>query len=232
MPGAPTIYYGDEVALSGDDDPDNRRTYPWTDLGGNPDTAMFSHYQALAGIREANPALVAGDFQVLLADDASGVVAYGRKTASQAAVVIINRGASPQTGKVPVGGFLPDGIVLQAAYVVGSGSAMPVTVANGMLIGTVGPNSALLLVTGTIDLTPLEAPTGLVISNEGNAEVGLTWNGVPGAASYNVYRSPVSGGGWVKANDAPLNGTSFTDTGLANAKPYYFAVTAVDMTVN
>ena len=31
MPGAPTIYYGDEVALTGDDDPDDRRTYPWAD---------------------------------------------------------------------------------------------------------------------------------------------------------------------------------------------------------
>ena len=27
-----------------------------------------------------------------------------------------------------------------------------------------------------------------------------------GAASYNVYRSPLSGGGWVRANDAPVTG--------------------------
>ena len=26
MPGAPTVYYGDEVGVTGDDDPDDRRT--------------------------------------------------------------------------------------------------------------------------------------------------------------------------------------------------------------
>ena len=48
MPGAPTVYYGDEVGLTGDDDPDDRRTYPWADLGGTPDTALLAHYTALA----------------------------------------------------------------------------------------------------------------------------------------------------------------------------------------
>ena len=51
VPGAPTVYYGDEVGMTGDDDPDDRRTYPWADLGGTPDTALFSHYQSLAALR-------------------------------------------------------------------------------------------------------------------------------------------------------------------------------------
>ena len=51
VPGAPTVYYGDEVGITGDDDPDDRRTYPWADLGGSPDTALFAHYQALASLR-------------------------------------------------------------------------------------------------------------------------------------------------------------------------------------
>ena len=42
LPGAPTIYYGDEVALTGADDPDDRRTYPWADLGGVPDQSMYT----------------------------------------------------------------------------------------------------------------------------------------------------------------------------------------------
>ena len=29
LPGAPTLYYGDEAGLCGWTDPDNRRTYPW-----------------------------------------------------------------------------------------------------------------------------------------------------------------------------------------------------------
>jgi hypothetical protein len=55
---------------------------------------------------------------------------------------------------------------------------------------------------------------------------------VPGAASYDVYRSPLSGGGWVKANDAPVTGTTFTATGLENAVATYFVVRAVDAAGN
>lgn len=35
---------------------------------------MFSHYQSLAGLRKQNAALTAGDFRVLLADDAADTV--------------------------------------------------------------------------------------------------------------------------------------------------------------
>ncbi|HLF87893.1 MAG TPA: alpha-amylase family glycosyl hydrolase [Anaerolineales bacterium] len=227
LPGAPTVFYGDEVGMTGDDDPDDRRTYPWGDLGGNPDLAMFDHYQTLAALRQQYPALVDGNFQILLADDASEVVAYGRKTGSQAAVVIVNRGDTEQSGAISVAGFLPDGVTLQSAYVVGSGGPASVTVSNGELNGTVGPRSALLLVTGLIDLTPPNAPSNLMVTNEGDAQVSLSWNSVPGAAGYTLYRSPLSGGGWVEMGSG-LTGTSFTDTGLVNGKNYYYVVTASD----
>src|SRR6185436_15968590 len=29
LPGAPSVYYGDEVGLTGDSEPDSRRPYPW-----------------------------------------------------------------------------------------------------------------------------------------------------------------------------------------------------------
>ncbi len=86
---------------------------------------MFTHYQILANLRKTNTVLTHGDFRVLLADDASGVVAYGRKTTSQAAVVIINRSNSPQSGAIPVAGYLPDGLVLNVAYAVGGGMTGP-----------------------------------------------------------------------------------------------------------
>ncbi len=120
MPGAPTIYYGDEVGMTGNDDPDTRRTYPWADLGGNPDTAMFSHYQTLAALRSQNKVMTNGDLQVLLADDAAGVVSYGRKTNGQAAVVVINTSAQSRTVDIPVAGYLPDGVNFSALYGVGN----------------------------------------------------------------------------------------------------------------
>src|SRR5213075_1137562 len=67
VPGAPTIYYGDEVGVTGADDPDDRRTYPWADTGGTPDAALQAHYTALAALRQDVPALTDGDFKVLLA---------------------------------------------------------------------------------------------------------------------------------------------------------------------
>ena len=74
---------------------------------------MFSHYQTLATLRKHNPRPDQRRLQVLLADDAAGVVAYGRKTDQP------GRGGDhqpqrlrPQTGAIPVAGYLPDGVVL------------------------------------------------------------------------------------------------------------------------
>ena len=41
--------------MTGDDDPDDRRTYPWADQGGTPDHCAVQHYQALAGLRKQTP---------------------------------------------------------------------------------------------------------------------------------------------------------------------------------
>ena len=60
----------------------------------------------------------------------------------------------------------------------------------------------------------------------------MSWTAVAGAASYDVWVSPVSGGGYVRANGAPVTGTSFTVTGLPNAKEAYVVVTATDAAGN
>jgi glycosidase len=228
VPGAPTVYYGDEVGLTGADDPDNRRTYPWADVGGHPDTTLLAHYQALTALRRDTPALTSGDFRVLLADDAAGTVAFGRKTASQAAIIAVNRGDTAQAVDIPVAGYVPDGVSLAYRYG-GSGS---VTVSGGAIHVQLGAMSGVLLATGTVDLEPPAAPAGLHMTAEGDGSVVLAWSAVAGAAGYDVYRSPVSGGGYVKANGAPLTGTTFTDTGLRNAQLVYYVVRARDAAGN
>jgi glycosidase/fibronectin type 3 domain-containing protein len=232
VPGAPTVFYGDEVGVTGDDDPDDRRTYPWNDLGGTPDQSLFTHYQTLNSLRRTNDVLVHGDFKVLLADDSAQVVAYGRKTSNQAAIVIVNRSDQAQTVQIPVAGYLPDGIPFNQAYLVGTGGLSSVTVSGGAISGSVDPWSAVLLLAVNVDLEPPAAPSGLNVTNEGNSTVSLAWSNVSGANSYNVYRSPLSGGGWVKANSAPITSTNFEDTGLENARTYYYVVTAVDSAGN
>ncbi len=228
MPGAPTVYYGDEVGITGDDDPDDRRTYPWTDLGGSTDNDLFAHYQALAALRAQNAALTDGDIRMLLADDATDVVAYGRKTNDQAAVIVINRSSQSQSVAIPVAGYLPDDTVLENAYAIGAGGPSSVTVTNGVIEGTIEAKSAWILITDGADLTPTAAPSNLHVTEEGNAQVALAWDAVAGAEGYNLYRSPVTGGGFVRVNDNPLTGTSYTDTGLRNAQTYFYVVTALD----
>ena len=232
VPGAPTVFYGDEVGITGDDDPDDRRTYPWLDKGGNPDASMLAHYTALNGLRKSAPVLVNGDFKILLADDATGVVVYGRKTDNQAALIIINRSGETLTGSIPVGGYLPDGISLRKAYAVGTGSGMSLTVADGVVSGSIGPLSAAVFITRFVDLKAAPAPTNLHLTNEGNATVSLAWDAVPGATGYNLYRSYVSGGGWVKVNTSLLTATSYIDSGLQNARTYYYVVTSLDAAGN
>jgi fibronectin type 3 domain-containing protein len=159
---------------------------------------------------------------VLLADDAAGTLAFGRATTSQAAIVAVNRSGAAQTLSIPVGGYLPDGTVLAWRYG-GSGSA---TVSGGTLQITLAPLAGALLATGTVDLEPPPAPAGLQTTSEGNGTASISWNTVAGAASYAVYRSPLSGGGYVKVGTT--TGTSFNDAGLRNARTYYYVVRALD----
>ena len=228
VPGAPTVFYGDEVGITGDDDPDDRRTYPWADRGGSPDQSLFAHYQTLNTLRHDNDVLVHGDFRILLADDSAGVVAFGRKTGDQAAVVIVNRSAEAFSGPVPVAGYLPDGISFSQAYAVGTGGPASIMVEGSAINVSVGPLSAVLLLATGVDLEPTAAPAGLQVTEEGDGTVSLAWNSVPSAAGYNVYRSPLSGGGWQKVNSDLLPSPEFMDGGLQNARTYYYVVTAVD----
>ena len=60
--GAPTIYYGDEVALEGARDPDCRRPFPWNWEQDAKRNAMHEWYTKLANLRLAHAALRTGTF--------------------------------------------------------------------------------------------------------------------------------------------------------------------------
>lgn len=231
LPGAPTIYYGDEVGMTGNDDPDDRRAYPWLDAGGSPSMSTLVHYQALGLLRKLNPALVKGDFKMLLADDAAETLAYGRKTTAQGAIVVVNRGAVARSVTVPLAGYVPDGVKFYNVYNVANTGLSSTTVSGGAITVNLAPRSARLLVTGKVDLLPPDAPGNLMVV-EGNASLDLSWNAVSGAAGYNLYRSPLSGGGWVKLNAGPLTVTNYANTGLENNRLAYYVVTALDSAGN
>jgi glycosidase len=77
-PGSPAVYYGDEVGVTGGADPDNRRTFPWADLGGRPDEAMLGLFKRLIRMRQDHPVLRRGQLQAPLYVDAHAVVLLRR----------------------------------------------------------------------------------------------------------------------------------------------------------
>jgi poly(3-hydroxybutyrate) depolymerase len=68
----------------------------------------------------------------------------------------------------------------------------------------------------------LAAPTGVATSGATNTSMVISWTGVTGAASYNVFR------GGTKVNTSAVTATSYTDSGLTAATTYSWTVAAVD----
>ncbi len=98
-PGAPAIYYGDEVGVTGGDDPYNRATYPWPDLGGQPDTALLADFRALTRLRAAQPVLRRGRLDAPLHVDAH-VIVLARQLGSTWAVTATNNAAEARSVEV------------------------------------------------------------------------------------------------------------------------------------
>ena len=59
--GVPYIYYGDEIGLDGEDDPDNRKCMIWDEENQNKDLLNF--YKMMIKLRKANKELIYGDFE-------------------------------------------------------------------------------------------------------------------------------------------------------------------------
>lgn len=107
-PGAPCVYYGDEVGLAGNGDPECRRTMPWDEREWDHDVRAF--YQRLARLRRASPALREGGFQLLYAS--GHTLAYLRETPDERLIIVARRG-DDGLAHLPVRhGGLPDGIRL------------------------------------------------------------------------------------------------------------------------
>jgi fibronectin type 3 domain-containing protein len=69
------------------------------------------------------------------------------------------------------------------------------------------------------------APSGLSVSAVSATQVALVWNGLANATSYNVKRSPVSGGPYTTIATG-VTATGCTDTMAAGMK-YYYVVSAI-----
>jgi neopullulanase len=104
MPGAPCIYYGDEIGMSAAKDPFCRAAFPWPDES-QWDHDLLAFYRRATALRHHTPALQTGTFQRLHAS--SGVYAFARLLPRQCAVVIINTQTRPVSMDVEVTGVAP-----------------------------------------------------------------------------------------------------------------------------
>ncbi len=88
-PGAPAIYYGDEVGVGGGEDPYNRAPYPWADEGGHPDEALLADVQRMTALRRDQPVLRHGSLDTpLLVDE--HVIVLLRRDGPRTAIVALN----------------------------------------------------------------------------------------------------------------------------------------------
>jgi glycosidase len=118
VPGAPCIYYGDEIGLEGGADPDCWRSFPWDESSW--DHVLRDHVKRLAALRHAHPALRRGSFRTLMAE--RGVVAFERSIdPGDAVVAVFNVSREERRVDLAVGSIGP--FLIDAA----TGEALAVT---------------------------------------------------------------------------------------------------------
>ena len=91
FPGAPSIYYGDEVGLPGRLDPDSRRGFP---LEAHWERGVLNYHRLLIALRHTYPALRTGDHQVLFAQ--GEVYVFARILESEELLIAVNAGTAPE----------------------------------------------------------------------------------------------------------------------------------------
>ena len=101
MPGAPCIYYGDEIGMSGADDPYCRAAYPWGQTAQH-DLDLCEHVKSLVALRHQFKVLRTGTFR-FLDNNTDSVVSYLREDEECTLQVILNRDEQPQPIDLPAG---------------------------------------------------------------------------------------------------------------------------------
>jgi len=87
-PGAPVIYYGDEIGMTGGKDPGCRGAFPWDEAQWNRE--MRNWIKTLITLRKHYPALRRGDYRPILADNRRGSFAFARVLGEERILAVIN----------------------------------------------------------------------------------------------------------------------------------------------
>ncbi|AFY80044.1 glycoside hydrolase family 13 protein [Oscillatoria acuminata] len=134
FPGAPSIYYGDEVGLAGRLDPDSRRGFPKEE---DWDREVLDYHRELIALRHAHPALRTGTYKVLSAQGTLYV--FARQLPEEELIVAVNVGtnACEQTVDVSELNSHPEKLLYGKAQVSWQDDQMSLTVPprSGCILG-------------------------------------------------------------------------------------------------
>jgi len=108
-PGAPCIYYGNEIGMSGGRDPENREPFPWDESRWDHD--LRNAVKTYTHLRLEHPVLRTGEFVPVYGEGRN--IAYLRHLGRERALVAINAGGTPWDVNIPVTPHLAEGMVVE-----------------------------------------------------------------------------------------------------------------------
>jgi glycosidase len=259
VPGAPTIYYGDEVGMTGFDDPDDRRAFPWVNYYLFP---FFAYDGAVKAIQTLLPSAInflpdpyygaAGNHEVL--------DLYRQLTAI--------RSSNPAFAEGEMTFLLTDDGNNTLAYLLRTAdNAALVAVNNSSATQTLSIDASTYLpysfelvdALGTLadpvygvdsvvgfDLPPMSAAILLPSAGQdltlpsareftsvypANGKVEVSWQITkPVGDQFAVYRSYFTGGGYQLLGIT--NAETYTDTVVTNGETYFYVLRTIDVTGN
>ena len=92
MPGMPMVYYGDEYAMPGANDPDCRRGMYWDEE--YQDKEMYNWYKKLMQVRKTHACIVEGEMIETIANDDEDTIVMIRKNGEETIAMLFNCGNS------------------------------------------------------------------------------------------------------------------------------------------
>ena len=111
-PGAPAIYYGDEVGLEGGKDPDCRRAFPWDPAEWKAD--LHPWVQNLIAVRKNRASLRRGEYARVTLDETHGVYAFVRTLGAEKTLVVLNLSGKSVNLHLPIQTLWRDGETLRS----------------------------------------------------------------------------------------------------------------------
>lgn len=94
FPGAPCIYYGDEIGMAGGPDPACRGAFPW-DQDQTWNEEILATFSSLAHLRQANQALRRGSYEILHAPRGRYLYVFLRECRTERLLIAVNPSDQP-----------------------------------------------------------------------------------------------------------------------------------------